>query len=172
MLIESFMSIILSFNFSTKDLRKPIWPKAPRVRTGSSDFNSINFQQGDPYGARVYVQGNWAASARDCNSRIGPDTRGKLVFCACLQRGPFPALCFVGAPCFSQSNNKINPSGKLSSTPSMSWPANVRSFFGGISFLIAQFVEQCNPTFTWGDEPLWNESILPGLGPRRASSSF
>jgi hypothetical protein len=48
----------------------------------------------------------------------------------------------------------------------------VRSFFGGINFLIAQFVEQCNPTFTWDDGPLWNESILPGLAPRRASSTF
>jgi hypothetical protein len=48
----------------------------------------------------------------------------------------------------------------------------VRSFFGGINFLIAQFVEQCNPTFTWGDGPVWNESILPGLAPRRASSTF
>jgi hypothetical protein len=48
----------------------------------------------------------------------------------------------------------------------------VRSFFGGINFLIAQFVEQCNPTFTWDDGPLRNESILPGLAPRKASSTF
>jgi hypothetical protein len=48
----------------------------------------------------------------------------------------------------------------------------VRSFFGGINFLIAQFGEQCNPTFTWGDGPLWKESILPGIAARRASSTF
>ena len=48
----------------------------------------------------------------------------------------------------------------------------MRSFFGGINFLIAQFVEQCNPTFARGDGPLWKESILPGLAPRRASSTF
>jgi hypothetical protein len=59
-----------------------------------------------------------------------------------------------------------------SASTSMSWLANVHSFFSGINFLIAQFVEQCNPTYTWGDGPLWNESILPGLAPRRASSSF
>ena len=31
---------------------------------------------------------------------------------------------------------------------------------------------QLSQTFTWGDGPLWNESILPGLAPRRASSTF
>ena len=38
----------------------------------------------------------------------------------------------------------------------------MHSFFGGINFLIAQFVEQCNPTFTWGDGALLERVDLAG----------
>ena len=48
-------------------------------------------------------------------------------------------------------------------------PTSAHSSMGLI--LLSHTVEQRNPIFTWGGGPVWNEPILPGLSPRRASST-